>query len=231
MQQTPTTISSTCRIDRRASLIEEHVPMARMMARKMARRLPSSVTWDELESAALLGLTEAACRYETDRAEPFMAFAAKRVRGAILDQLRRDDFLTRRGRRLARSVSETAASLENELGRSASDDEIGKATGLSIDEVREGAAALRRAKSEAFDEVSHSLDECTTTREAVARAQTRVELRHALDTLGERDTMVLSMLYRDGLTLREVGEILGVSESRVCQIHKRAIGELRERMV
>jgi len=201
--------------------------MARMMARKMARRLPPSVTWDELESAALLGLTEAACRYETNRAEPFMAFAAKRVRGAILDQLRRDDFLTRRGRRLARSVSDTATTLEAELGRAASDDEIGAAAGLTADEVREGAAALRRAKAEAFDEVSHSLDDSVATREAVNRAQTRVELRHAVGNLAERDAMVLSMLYRDGLTLREVGDVLGVSESRVCQIHKRALKELR----
>ncbi len=205
--------------------------MARMMARKMARRLPSSVTWDELESAALLGLTEAACRYQANRAEPFMAFAAKRVRGAILDQLRRDDILTRRGRRLARSVSDVGAALENELGRPATDEEIGEASGLTADEVREGASALRRSRAEAFDEVAHSMDVASGARDHAARHQTHVELRHAVGTLAERDALVLSLLYRDGLTLREVGDVLGVSESRVCQIHKRALRDLRERLM
>jgi RNA polymerase sigma factor for flagellar operon FliA len=228
-ETTPATLAPA----ERTALIESHVPMARMMARKIARKLPSTVPWDELESAAFLGLTEAACRYRKDREEPFMAFASKRVRGAIFDQLRRDDLLTRRGRQLARNITKTATALQGELGRQATEDEIALATGLSDEAYLDGVAALQRAHAEAFSEMYHSgvaVAEGESPHTTVERQQRHLALKAALAQLPERELIMLSLLYQEGLTLREIGDVLGISESRVCQIHKRALAGLRKRL-
>ena len=216
----------------RDALITDHVSMALKMARRMSRRLPSSVSREDIESAALLGLTEAACRYDDSRNEPFMAFATKRVRGAILDHLRRNDLLTRRGRQEARRIANTARMLEAEYGRAVSDSEIAERMGISDDEFCTVYAGLRDASVIHLEELSMLPLSATsgTPAECVERQQIRAALVRALERLEERELLVLACYYQEGLTLREIGEILGVTESRVCQIHTQTLRSLRSQL-
>ena len=202
------------------------------MARKMARRLPHSVSREDVESAALLGLTEAAERYDTSRREPFMAFAAKRVRGAILDHLRKSDVLTRRARQNARRVAEAARELEAELGRSATDDEVAASMGIDSESFHRRFDRVRDISLVHLDDVRFELPTTDHSARQIADEQvTKSTLVGALDSLDEREQMVLALYYREGLTLREIGTILGVTESRVCQIHTSAISAMREQLV
>jgi RNA polymerase sigma factor for flagellar operon FliA len=218
-------------IDRDA-LIEAHVEMAVSMARRMARRLPSSVACEDIESAALLGLTEAARRYDDSRSEPFMGFAAKRIRGAILDHLRRIDLLTRRGRRAARLVTDMARLIEVETGRPATDSEIAHRMGLSEAEFQSIYANVRDAGLTSIEDLD-ALPQGTaasTPLEDIERQQIRAALVRALARLDERARVILACYYQEGLTMREIGQILGITESRVCQIHTQALAVLREQL-
>lgn len=215
----------------RNELITMHLGMALKMARKMARRLPSSVSRDDVESAALLGLTEAASRYDTSREEPFMAFAAKRVRGAILDHLRKNDILSRRARQGARRVAEATRVLEAELGRAATDSEIAESMGMDEMTFNRVYARVREASVIHLDDLRGELAEGTHCGIEIGEKQRRkAALMQALEVLEEREQMVLSCYYREGLTLREIGAILGVTESRVCQLHTQALATLRNRL-
>jgi len=215
----------------RNELITMHLGMALKMARKMARRLPSNVSRDDVESAALLGLTEAATRYDTSREEPFMAFAAKRVRGAILDHLRKNDILSRRARQGARRVAEATRAVEAELGRAATDAEIAKEMGLDEMTFNQMYASVREASVIHLDDLRVELANGTKCGIEIGEKQRRkTALMQALEVLDQREQMVLSCYYREGLTLREIGAILGVTESRVCQLHTQALSALRTRL-
>ena len=212
-------------------LITAHLGMALSMARKMARRLPNFVSREDIESAALLGLTEAASRYDRARKEPFMGFAAKRVRGAILDHLRRADMLTRRGRKDARRVTAAKRDLQTSLGRTPDDSEVAAAMGVSDDDFQSHYASLDRVSMVHLEELcgeptSSGMD---TVTEQTFHQHRRAELVRALRSLEERELMILSCYYQEGLTMREVGAVLGVTESRVCQLHSGALAKLRER--
>ncbi len=218
-------------IAERNELITMHLGMALKMARKMARRLPSTVSRDDVESAALLGLTEAATRYDTTRQEPFMAFAAKRVRGAILDHLRKNDILSRRARQGARRVAEATRELEAQLGRAPTDAEIAASMGMTEMVFNRTYANVREAAVIHLDDLRCELSDGGRTGAEVAERQRRkTALMTALEVLDEREQMVLSCYYREGLTLREIGTILGVTESRVCQLHTQALSILRTRL-
>ncbi|ACY18603.1 sigma-70 family RNA polymerase sigma factor [Haliangium ochraceum] len=212
-------------------LIKEHIELALSMARRMARRLPASVCLDDIESAALLGLTEAARRYDDKRREPFMGFAAKRIRGAILDQLRRSDMLTRRGRRAARQVAEAARSFEGEHGRPATDSELADQLGVSDEEFHSVYASVRDVTVTGVDDADAILpDDAAATFACIERQQLRAALVRALEKLDDRARVVLAAYYQDGLTLREIGQILGITESRVCQIHTQTLALLRDQL-
>lgn len=218
-------------LQERNELITLHLGMALKMARKMARRLPSSVSRDDVESAALLGLTEAATRYDTSRQEPFMAFAAKRVRGAILDHLRKNDILSRRARQGARRVAEAVRALEAEFGRAPTDAEIAASMGMTEMAFNRAFANVREASVIHLDDLRGELPDGGRGGADVGETQRRkTALMTALEVLDEREQMVLSCYYREGLTLREIGTILGVTESRVCQLHTQALSMLRAKL-
>jgi len=219
-------------IANRDALIASHIAMARKMARRMSRRLPTTVSHEDVESAALLGLTEAASRYDESRNEPFMAFATKRVRGAILDHLRRNDWLTRRGRQEARRLADTEKQLEAEYGRAVSDSEIAAKMGISEDEFSAQYANLRETTIIPLDELQFIPQSSMsgTPNECIERQQVRAALIRALETLEQREVLMLTLYYQEGLTLREIGDWLGVTESRVCQLHAQTLRTLREQL-
>lgn len=213
----------------RDALIRTHIDVAHRISAKMARRCPQWVSRDDLASAAMLGLTEAAERYDVTRAEPFLGFAEKRIRGAVLDELRRGDMMPRRVRARARTVGSTIAKLEQQLGRTPSDEEVAAALGVDLETYRAELEQLVHVTVGAFEgELESIADSDGNTIEAQAdrsRAMTRV--RAALEKLDRRDALILALYYTEELSYTEIGEVLSVSPSRVCQLHGRAIARLR----
>jgi len=213
----------------RHELINSHLSMAKRLARKIARRVPLVVRRDDLECAALLGLTEAASRYDSTRGEPFVAYAAKRVRGAVLDELRRNDILTRRGREGAKRLAEAANAVQATVGRAATHQEIADHLSIPLIEVQEALGRLQPIQVP-LDE-NRDIPKTSAFAppdELVAASERKAMLVASLGTLPERDLQILSMYFQDELTLKEIGLILGVSESRVSQLRSRALSRLRK---
>lgn len=216
----------------RQALITDHVELALKIARQMSYRLPATVSREDVDSAALLGLTEAASRYDASRNEPFMAFAKKRIRGAVLDHLRRIDHLSRRSRQDARRVMDAARRLEAERGRPVNEREVAVDMGISVEDVRSAYHSLRAATTVRLDDSEEAMlgIHFETPTEVVERQQRRTALLHALEGLERRTLMIIALYYQEGLTLSEIGQILGVTESRVCQLRTQALRELRSKL-
>ncbi len=193
----------------------------------MSRRLPTFVSRDDLESSALLGLTEAASRYDTGRGEPFSAFALKRIRGAVLDHLRRSDILGRHDRRRVRLAAKATRELEAKLGRSVSDAEIAASMGIDKAKFDQFYAGAREAVVVHLDDLSRLVESGPAGAEIVESQRRKAALMHAIGVLSERDRIILYHYYRHGLGLREIGEILGLTEGRICQLHAKALLVLR----
>ncbi len=213
---------------KRDQLIAAHVDMARRIALKVARRLPQHITREDLVSAAMIGLTEAADRYDSTRGEPFVGFATKRIRGAVLDELRRGDLMSRRARSSANKVGATIAELETKLGRSPEDIEIAKALGVSEEEYRDNLSQIAHVSVVDLEGAPRSVpDGLPSPAEETEKRQLVTRLKEALHKIPERDALILSLYYVEDFHYLEIGEVLGVSESRVCQLHSRAIARLR----
>ena len=217
----------------RNRLITEFAPMARRVALRVARRTPSWIASEDLVSAAMVGLAEAAERYDATRGEPFIAFATKRVRGAVLDELRRGDPLSRSARRSARQLGETMRALEQKLGRPPEDSEVAAALGVDVEEYQDDLAMLTHISTvglDAADGGSGGAVACSGPSPAteLEQAQTLQILARGLRSLAVRDAQILSLYYNEDFTYAEIGELLGVTESRVCQLHGRALARLRE---
>lgn len=216
----------------RNRLIAEFAPMARRVALRVARRTPSWIASEDLVSAAMVGLAEAAERYDSSRGEPFVAFATKRVRGAVLDELRRGDPLSRSARRSARQLGETLRSLEHKLGRPPEDHEVAAALGIEVEEYQDELAMLTHISTVGLEVAETAgaaqvADAGPSPAGELERAQTLANLTAALKALQPRDAQILSLYYNEEFTYAEIGELLGVTESRVCQLHGRALARLR----
>ncbi len=212
----------------RDRLIAEHIDVARRISMRMARRCPEWVTREDLVAAAMLGLTEAADRYDANRNEPFIAFAEKRIRGAVLDELRRGDIMPRRVRQLARKIGTTIQQLERTLGRHPTDEEVAAQLEVPIDEYRAELEQLVHVTIGAFEENADEVSSSETSPEVgAARRQAMSRVRAALPQLDQRDLLVLSLYYNEELTYSEIAEVLSITTSRVCQLHGRAIARLR----
>ncbi len=217
---------------RRDDLIVTHVEVAKRIALRVARRVPDWISVDDLIAAGMMGLTEAADRYDENRGEPFVAFAEKRIRGAVLDELRRGDIMPRRVRTKARQVGKVIRELEQKLGRAPEDEEIAAVLQVSVEEYRDNLAALSHvslieitpeiARSEAY-----STKDDSSPRAAAEHSEMLRLIEEALHRLEERDALILSLYYNEQFTYSEIGDLLKVSESRVCQLHARALTRLR----
>lgn len=220
-----------------ADLIRRHAELVKRIAHHLAARLPSSVDVDDLIQAGVIGLIEAARHYSADRGASFETYAGIRIRGAMLDELRQTDWAPRSVHRRLREVSDAMREIEQRTGREARDVEIAAKLGVPLGEYHEIVQDAARcqvlslnAGGEDDDETIDTPDHSATPLDLLQRDEFQRTLTRSIDELPERERLVLSLYYNDELNLREIGAVLSVSESRVCQIHGQALLRLRARL-
>lgn len=182
-------------------------------------------------AAGLLGLTEAALRYDGNRAEPFLPFAEQRIRGAVLDELRRGDILPRRVRQAARKVAQTIRGLEN-AGQATTDEAVANTLGVTIEHYRNNLANLIHIETESIDGDSGTIlvDAQQRPDEVAARREVLACVRAALEKLEQRDVTLLGLHYIEEMTFQEIATTLGITASRACQLLWRAVERLRSQL-
>jgi RNA polymerase sigma factor for flagellar operon FliA len=216
--------------DLRNRLITEHADAARRIALRMARKCPDWIAREDIVAAGMLGLIEAAQRYDMSREEPFIAFAEHRIRGAVLDELRRGDIMPRRVRQLARKIANAMRELEKD-GEPASDQRIADALGVTVEQYRTGLAELVHVEVGSIDDQTAQLvADVVAPDEAAGDSMTLSRVRTALATLEARDVQILGLHYVEDLTYQEIADTLRITPSRVCQLLWRAVERLRARL-
>jgi RNA polymerase sigma factor for flagellar operon FliA len=215
----------------RDRLICEHAGAARRIALRMARRCPDWIAREDLVSAGMLGLIEAAERYDGSRQEPFLSFAEHRIRGAVLDELRRGDIMPRRVRQLARKIAAAIKELEKG-GETASDHRIADALGVSVDVYRAGLSELVHVEVAPLEGEERKLVCAAAAPDVQAEHQETLQrVRTALASLPARDVTILALHYVEDLTYQEIAETLHITPSRVCQLLWRAVERVRAVLV
>ena len=220
----------------RSDLVMRCLPIVRKAAWRLCARMPSSVDAEDLVSIGLVAVCEAADRFEDDRAESFLAYVKIRVRGAMLDELRRNDWVPRSVRDRSDRLKQARESLRNKLGRAPTEAELAAELGVDAERLRElldDSAVLTLVSADANEETNQSVQDFLASDndlpdDALMRAHTRELVRKTLDDLPARLRSVAELYYLRELSLREIGEIMGVTESRVCQLHTRLKERLKE---
>jgi RNA polymerase sigma factor FliA len=228
----------------RDKLIVRYSPMVKYVAGRVSVGLPHTIEQCDLVSYGIFGLIDAIEKFDNERAIKFETYAITRIKGAIIDELRSIDWVPRSVRAKARAIEKAYAKLEAQLLRTPSDLEVANELGLTEDELQAQFSQISFVGIVALDEVLSGGDrgESTTLGDTLAdrhdgpMAAFEIEemkqiLAGAINRLGDREKIVLSLYYYEGLTLAEIGQVLGVTESRVCQIHTKAVLQLRARML
>ena len=223
----------------KSHLLTQHLPLVRRIALQMLAKLPASVELDDLIQVGMIGLLDASKRYEDNRGAQFETFASQRIRGAMLDELRASDWGSRNLRAQARQVERAIHALEHRLGRPPSEGEIAKEMKLSLADYQGLLQDIQGAQLLYVEDFAHESGEnpVLELRSQDSRSDDplhvllesgfRAELVEAIRNLPERDQLLLNLYYEEELNLREIGAILEVSQSRVCQLHTQAISRLR----
>lgn len=220
--------------------IEDYAPLVKRIAYHMMMRMPASVQVDDLIQAGMIGLIEASQKYDMSRGASFETYAGIRIRGAIVDEMRRGDWVPRSVHRNARRVSQAIAAVEARTGRDASDADVAAELGVSLDEyfvmLQDSNSSRLFSYEETFGEEDSNIDASehssafASPLEGMQRDGLKKALVNAIRELPEREQMVLSLYYDQELNLKEIGMVLGVSESRVSQIHSQAAARLRHKL-
>ncbi|HET9268477.1 MAG TPA: RNA polymerase sigma factor FliA [Vicinamibacterales bacterium] len=230
--------AQAARLESRDELVMQNVALVKSLAQRLAQRLPSQVQVEDLVSAGVLGLIEAAGRYKSSLGVPFQAFARRRIHGAMLDALRDLDWAPRSLRRLRRDVDSAVASERARLGREPEEQEIASALGMTVAQYERALEQLRTLELAAARELDAPtadgtplLEFCVDPGESavqtIERQELRAHLAQAIGELPERERQILALYYEEELTLAEIGEVIGVCESRVCQLRGLAVSRLR----
>ncbi len=222
----------------REHLIVHYSPLVKFVAGRVGAGLPSSVDPGDLVSSGVFGLIDAIERYDPDRGVKFETFAVPRIRGAVYDGLRQLDWVPRSVRSRARNVERAFSELEHELGRSPNDEELASHLHISPEELARWLSAiasttvgpLDRAIAAGAEPAAADGPGSQAPSAVVEDRETSRVVRDEIRKLPERGKLVLSLYYDEGLTLAEIGEILGVTESRVSQIHTKSVLQLRSRL-
>lgn len=233
-----TSMTADAPVAERDQLVLKHLSLVRILAHRLARRLPSHVDSSELVGVGVMGLVDAAGRYKASTGVPFDAFARQRIHGAMLDALRRLDRAPRAVRRQQRSLEVALQKLRQAFGREPEGEEIAEAMGVTLDEYHHLLDELRSAEVATLSRVSSpdgereslidlALDSAEGPHAQLERRELHGRLVQALGALPERERQILSLYYEDELTLAEIGEVYDLGASRVSQLRAQAIARLR----
>ena len=227
--------------DERESLIVETLPLIKHIAHRVATRLPTNIEMRDLVNAGVLGLLDAVDKFEPERNVKFKTYAEVRIRGAILDSLRNLDWAPRSLRKKSKDLEKTYAELTQKLGRAATDEEVSEALGEDIEDFHALVDQLHGLTIGSFENLSDSEDSENFinyypddgSNDPYARFETSELtgfLTEAIEELPEKERLVLSLYYYEEFTMKEIGTLLGVNESRVSQLHTKATLRLRGKL-
>lgn len=225
----------------REALIKQYSPLVRRLAYHMMVKLPPSIQVDDLIQVGLIGLSEALSRYEATQGVQFETFATQRIRGAMLDELRENDWMSRGSRKSQKEIESALTRLEHRLGRSPTESEIAEEMGLELSEYQELLYKVKGTQLVYLEDMTggededgfldrHMVDGESDPMQLLRNERLRAALVEAIKSLPEREQYVMSMYYEQDMNLKEIAAVLGVTESRVCQLHSQSISRLRTKM-
>lgn len=217
------------------AMLEQHIPLVKRIAQHLLGRLPSCIQTDDLIQAGMIGLLEASKNYDSNKGASFETYASIRVRGAMLDEIRRGDWVPRSVHKNTRRIAEAARKIENQTGRDARDCEVAESLSLTLEDYHRMVQDSNGVRIFGFEDVGITEDTVSegiserafNPLEGAQYEDFRVSLTTGIAALPERERLVLSLYYDEELNLREIGEALGVSESRASQIHSQAMLRLQ----
>ena len=222
-----------------ATVVADYADLVRKVALHLASRLPDVVQVDDLMQSGMIGLLEAAKRFDDTHGASFGTYAERRIRGAMIDELRRGDWIPRSVHRTARDVAEAIREIEQQTGREARDDEVAERLGMELSEYQSTLCDLAGQKLLSVESLMEDAPDGRwldgegtklTPEDVLLESDRRTTLGEAIESLPERERLVLALYYNEELNLKEIGAVLDVTESRVSQIRSQALLRLRARL-
>ena len=226
----------------RDALFRQHLPLVRRIAHHMIAKLPPNVELDDLVQVGMIGLTDALSRYEAAQGVQFETFASQRIRGAMLDELRDGDWMSRGARKSQKEIEQALHRVEQRLGRSPMESEIAAELGMDLADYQALLGKVRGTQLVYLEDMGggeegeegfldrHVADEGADPMAVLRDQRLRASLVAAIKQLPEREQHIMGMYYEHDMNLKEIAAVLGVTESRVCQLHSQAIARLRTKM-
>ena len=222
------------------ALLKQYSPLVRRLAHQMIAKLPANVELDDLIQVGMIGLNDALGRFDANQGVMFETFATQRIRGAMLDELRGGDWMSRGDRRHQRSIEAAVHKLEQKLQRAPNESEIADEMGMMLADYQQLLGKVRGTQLFYLEDLSgdegddfldrHVADEGANPLEMLEDHRMREALVEAIGKLPEREQHVMSMYYEHDMNLKEIAAVLGVTESRICQLHSQSIARLRSKL-
>lgn len=224
------------------ALIRQYSPLVRRLAHHMMAKLPPSIQVDDLIQVGLIGLSEALTRFEASQGVQFETFATQRIRGAMIDELRENDWMSRGSRKSQKEIEGALRRLEHRLGRSPTESEIAAELGMDLSEYQSLLNKVKGTQLVYLEDMAggsegedgfldrHMVDGDSDPMQMLRNQRLRQSLVDAIKGLPEREQYIMSMYYEKDMNLKEIAAVLGVTESRICQLHSQSIARLRAKM-
>jgi len=222
------------------ALLKQYSPLVRRLAHQMIAKLPANVELDDLIQVGMIGLNDALSRFDANQGVQFETFATQRIRGAMLDELRGGDWMSRGDRRQQRAIEAAVHKLEQKLQRAPNESEIADEMGMMLGDYQELLGKVRGTQLFYLEDLSgddgddfldrHVADENANPLALLQDQRMREALVDAIGKLPEREQHVMSMYYEHDMNLKEIAAVLGVTESRICQLHSQSIARLRSKL-